>query len=124
MTNFRTRLVGLGIALLLMSGAAQARDVSDDEALYGFLAGSYWLIGKSVDSQDSFVGTVELSSKGDRLVVTRTVGGVQTVGEGRIEPLGHDGGRALRVRYVERGVAYEGTYLWQSDPDNYARLTG
>ncbi|MFA7431700.1 MAG: hypothetical protein WCZ23_16195 [Rhodospirillaceae bacterium] len=117
-----TGLVVLGLALL--SAGAEARDTSDEEMLYDFLAGSYWLIGKSLDSQDSFVGKVGLSSQGNRLIVTRTVGGAQTVGEGRIEPIGHDGGRALRVRYVERGVAYEGTYLWQSDADNYARLTG
>ncbi len=121
---FLKSLAVLGLALLSLSHGVQARDVSDDEALYGFLAGTYWLVGKALDSQDSFVGTVVLSAQPDRLTVTRRVGGVEVIGEGRIEPAGHDGGRVLRIRTVEHGVAYEGTYLWQSDADNYARLTG
>lgn len=120
------KLMILAVALALLSPAinAQARDVTETEMFYDFLAGNYWLVGKALDSQDSFVGRVKLVSQGNSLKVTRIINGVQTIGEARIEPTGLDGGQVLRLRFVEHGMAHEGTYLWQSDADNYARLTG
>lgn len=121
----RTVLKGLMIVLALASlpAAVQARDLPEEEVLGGFLAGRYQAVGKRLDSQDSYVGTVTLTSRGKTLAVTRMIDGVTTTGEAKIETAG-EGQHVLRLRFVERGVAYEGTYLWQSDLDNYARLSG
>ena len=55
----------------------------------------------------------------------RTIQGEIVKGEGKIEhALGSDETNVLRVRFVRAGQENEITYLWQSDLDNYARLSG
>ncbi|HPI92372.1 MAG TPA: hypothetical protein PLT09_13545 [Deltaproteobacteria bacterium] len=116
----------ISIAVLaLMGQPAMGDDIADDESLYGFLAGRYITIGKELNSDRTYCGKVVFSHEKGHLMVTRDIGGKISKGEGRIEhALGPDKADVLRVRFVQAGQEYEITYLWQSDLDNYARLSG
>lgn len=124
-------LVAAAMLAAMPEPAALARDEpatteagSARGAVYGFLAGSYWLIGKRPDGDVPYQGRVRLENRGDHLAVERTIAGVTSRGEARIEPLTVGEGEVLRLRFREAGTAFEATYLFQSDPDNYARLSG
>jgi hypothetical protein len=115
------------LTLLLFFNAAvhTAEPVVDETFLYDYLAGKYFLIGKSLNGDDTYLGSVVFVSRHDHLTVTRTVNGVSVKGIGHIEyALGADKASVLRVRFSQDGIEYETTYLWRGDLDNYARISG
>lgn len=113
------------MVFLLSTGTVCGADKEEIRSLYGFLAGSYTVIGKALNSRTTYQGKIELIDKGDHLIITRRIRGKAIRGIGKIEnALGADEAKVLRVRYRENGKDYEITYLWQSDLDNYARLSG
>jgi hypothetical protein len=126
------RGVGFAFVLLLLflAGSASATSptpspTSDDiDDLLGFLTGSYRLVGKELDSNKPFVGQVIINLKGKQLQVLRTVNGVTMEGVGRIEVASPESSRVLRIRFTNGNNKFEGTYLYHSDLDNYARITG
>ena len=128
----RRRAVGIGFVLLVLflAGPAPATSptpspISEDiDDLLGFLTGSYRLIGKEPDSNKPFVGRVVINQKGQQLQVLRTVNGVTIEGIGRIEKAAPESSRVLRIRFRSGNNKFEGTYLYHSDLDNYARITG
>ena len=99
---------------------------SDNEIsfLYDFLKGTYELIGRYPDSNETYTGRVEFKKSDDGIKVIRSVDGVKTEGTGKIETATADSINVLRIRFSEDGNDYEITYLISSDLDNYARLTG
>ena len=99
---------------------------SDNEIsfLYDFLKGTYELIGRYPDSNETYTGRVEFKKSDDGLKVVRFVDGAETEGTGKIETATADSIKVFRVRFNEKGSDYEITYLISSDLDNYARLTG
>lgn len=130
----RRRRQGFGLTLLLLllflAGSAPATsptpsptpDNIDD--LLGFLTGTYRLVGKELDSNKPFIGQVVINQKGDQLQVLRTVNGVTMEGVGRIEMASFATSRVLRIRFHNGNNKFEGTYLYHTDLDNYARITG
>jgi hypothetical protein len=57
--------------------------------------------------------------------VTRTVEGKTDKCAARFDTVaGSDRIPVLRMRFRFEGKEYDATYNWQSDPDNYQRLTG
>ena len=128
----RCRRVGFAFILLILflAGSASATNptpspTSDDtDDLLGFLAGSYRLVGKELDSNKPFVGRVIINLKGKQLQVLRTVNGITTEGVGRIEMAAPESSRVLRIRFSSGNNKFEGTYLYHTDLDNYARITG
>ena len=116
------------ILILSESGFATSptpSPTSDDiDDLLGFLAGSYRLVGKELDSNKPFIGQVIINLKGKQLQVLRTVNGITTEGVGRIEMAAPESSRVLRIRFGSGNNKFEGTYLYHSDLDNYARITG
>ncbi|MFH2011989.1 MAG: hypothetical protein ABIJ37_04675 [Pseudomonadota bacterium] len=114
-----------GVLLALVSQLAIADNIENHEFLYGYLAGHYIVIGKELDSEKTYYGKVVFSYEDERLIVMRDIQGQIVKGEGKIEHiLGLDEANVLRVRFVQAGKKYEITYLWRSDLDNYARLSG
>jgi hypothetical protein len=67
---------------------------------------------------------VIINLKGKQLQVVRTVNGVTMEGVGRIEVASPESSRVLRIRFTNGNNKFEGTYLYHSDLDNYARITG
>lgn len=110
------------IALIAFSGA-QAQD-DELEFLYRFLKGSYEIIGRRPDSNDTYTGKVVLRKTDGHLRVTRYINSQEIEGTGKIETTTCDKVKVLRVSFIEKGQAYEVTYLINSDLDNYGRLTG
>lgn len=92
--------------------------------LYGFLSGSYVVIGKHPDSTETYSGQMNLEECDGQLQVVRIVNGHITRGIGTIEKAAGGDATVLRIRFDRDGKSYEGTYLVDGDLDNYARLTG
>jgi hypothetical protein len=97
---------------------------NDSDFLYNFLAGSYELIGRFPDSSMTYAGKVVLIKSGDHLEVIRTIKNKVVKGTGKIETAAADKIKVLRIRFIDENKSYEGTYIIDSDLDNYARLTG
>jgi hypothetical protein len=111
--------------IVLASSNIIGQEATETELLYGFLAGSYHVMGKKPDSRETYLGRVTFTAKTDHLEVVREIGGRTVKGIGKIESaLAADEAQVLRVRFEENGRKYETTYLWRSDLDNYARLSG
>jgi hypothetical protein len=120
------QIISIAIVMLVLIGKpAMGDNIENHEFMYGYLAGHYIVFGKELYSDKTYYGKVVFSYENGRLIVTRDVDGKILKGEGRIEhALGPDGADVLRVRFVRSGQEYEITYLWRSDLDNYARLSG
>ena len=97
----------------------------DEEFLRNYVAGEYDLIGRKADSSATYNGHVTLRDEGGVLQVTRTVEGKTDKCAARFDTVaGSDRIPVLRMRFRFEGKEYDATYSWQSDPDNYPRLTG
>ena len=120
------QITAMSVVMLALAGRpVMGDDPESHEFLYGYLAGDYLVIGKELNSVKTYYGTVVFSNEKDRLIVIRDIQGETVKGEGKIEQaLGPDEAKVLRVRFVRAGQEYEVTYIWRSDPDNYARLSG
>lgn len=91
---------------------------------YDLLTGSYRLIGKLPDSNKTYTGEIELKRAKGGLDIIRHVSGRTYTGTARIETVTADNVPILRMRFSDGVTDYEGTYLWRTDLDNYARITG
>ncbi|MDY0041735.1 MAG: hypothetical protein RBS57_15585 [Desulforhabdus sp.] len=118
-----TRLVFI-VALTLVAFPCAWANEDDLESLYTFLQGTYEVIGKWPDSQQTYSGIMVLSKEADLIRVTRTISGERTEAVGKIETITADQINVLRVRFARDGEQYEAIYLIGSDLDNYGRLTG
>ena len=89
-----------------------------------FVEGKYHLVGKSLDSEETYYGNVELvASHGNRIKVRRTISGITIMGIGAIEKETADNVNVLRIRFEENDVKHEETCMIDGDLDNYARIT-
>jgi hypothetical protein len=97
----------------------------DEQFLRNYMAGEYDLIGRKADSSATYNGHVSLRDEGGVLRVTRTVEGKTDKCVARFDTVaGTDRIPVLRMHFYFDGKEYDATYRWQSDPDNYARVTG
>lgn len=111
--------------LLVASSAAVAHESDEHDGLLAFLAGNYVLIGKHLDSDDSFVGSLVLEQHGDHLAGYRLVSTVKTDVRAVIRhPACCESTHMLRLTFELDGVNLEASYLVTSDLDNYGRLSG
>ena len=103
----------------------QPSETPDDrDDLLEYLTGSYRLIGKELDSDNSFIGHVVITRKEHQLLIQRTIHGVTIQCTGTIETAQFAATKVLRIRFKTAKSNLEGTYLFCSDLDNYARITG
>ncbi len=125
------RMLLFFLAMLVMGLGSPGRcagadgKVADEESLRNFLVGEYDVIGRRPDSGKTYAGKATLRLEGEKLLVTRTIEGKTEKGTVKFDTVaGGDRIPVLRMRFKFEGEEYEATYRWQSDPDNYARLTG
>ena len=116
-------------AILLIAVSASSGETDqkplDEEFLRNYMAGEYDLIGRRADSSATYNGRVTLRDEGGLLQVTRTVEGKTDTCAARFDTVaGTDRIPVLRMHFRFDGKEYDGTYSWQSDPDNYPRFTG
>lgn len=95
----------------------------EDGFLTDFFIGNYLLIGKGVDSSDTYFGKVEIRASGHSLTMTRLIGNTKVTGIAVMASALGGEAKVLRMRFSEKGTPFEETCLWQSDLDNYARVT-
>ncbi|MBN2516503.1 MAG: hypothetical protein JXC33_10790 [Deltaproteobacteria bacterium] len=118
----RINFIAASLILIIVSGVwAQDGEV---EFLYEFLRGTYHVIGRWPDSNESYNGKLVITSKGNHLQVLRSINGEEIEGVGRIATVTADKIKVLMVEFSQRGRQYEATYIIDSDLDNFARLTG
>ena len=120
------RVMSIAVVMLVLFGQPAIGDGTENhELLYKYLAGRYIVVGKELNSEKTYYGRVVFSYEKGRLIVPRDIQGEIVKGEGKVEyAVGPDKVEVLRVRFSRLGQAYEITYLWCSDLDNYARLSG
>ena len=95
------------------------------ESDYPVISGQYEVIGRRCESGDLFAGTIAIrEDRPNVFVVTRIVGGNKIVGSGKIEFVTPDKIPVFRMRFVENGTEFEGTFLWRGDLDNDGRISG
>ena len=105
--------------MLLVSANA----FGQEEFFRDFLVGKYILVGKALDSNTTYTGKVEVYQKNGHLKVKRTTNSQVIIGKAEIEPALNGDTKVLRFRYMKASKEYEQTCLWQSDLDNYARIS-
>lgn len=115
--------------MILFADSARCADADrkplDEQFLRSYMAGEYDLIGRKADSSATYNGHVTLRDEGGVLQVIRTVEGKTDKCAARFDTVaGTDRIPVLRMRFRFDGNEYDATYSWQSDPDNYPRLTG
>ncbi len=118
------------LILLLLSGWPSAiwanpADKLPRAELVNVMQGDYVVVGKTPDSHATYSGRLTFRSRGEKLAFTCTVAGRTVRGVATLERTVM-GGQApvLRMRFVQDGQHYEGTFQWMIDLDNYARFTG
>ncbi len=112
------RLITLFLVLFIPTIAS-----AEDDFLRDFFAGEYLLLGKALDSNKTYTGKVSIYRDGNALKLKKIINGQTTIANAALEStLGGDR-KVLRIRYQQAGVNYEQTCLWQSDLDNYARIS-
>lgn len=111
--------------LLILACLPAASHAADEksEFLQMMVPGEYTVVGKTVDSDQTYHGEVSISQQDNILVVKRNINGKQTVGKGAIESAVGGDAKVLRIRYAENNINYEETCLVGSDLDNYARIS-
>ena len=110
------------ILLFVVNPGISAENETD--FLYGFLKGSYELVGRWPDSNETYSGKIILEKDHGHFNVVRLINGKKISGIGKIETATSDEVKVLRIRFKQDEREYEGTYLIGSDLDNYGRLTG
>ncbi len=97
------------VALVLIIPPIAWAESVDEQSLYNFLQGSYELIGRWPDSNETYIGMVLLKKSNHRFRVVRTVSNKRIEGVGKIETATADNVRVLRIRFSKAGRTYEGT---------------
>lgn len=113
----------LCILFAFTSTVALAQDEEFPDAQ--FFVGSYTLIGKTLNSETTFLGVLTLSvdEHGVRTFDKR-MGQTRIHGSWGLEYAIGNEVRVVRIRWEADGTKYECTYQWCMDFDSYPRLSG
>lgn len=85
--------------------------------------GKYLLVGKALDSDDTYHGKVQIQDKDGVLTVIRNINGKIINGTAAIESALNGEANVLRIRFTKNEIKYEKTCMVGSDLDNYARIS-
>jgi hypothetical protein len=97
--------------------------MGDEDFLRNYISGNYLLIGKSVDSDKTYHGNLSIRADNSQLRVTRNLNGESVDGNATIESTSSGDRSVLRIRFMQNHREYEETCLFQSDLDNYPRIS-
>ena len=117
------QLILIAVLMLVTLSSAFAEE-DESEFLYGFLEGTYAVVGRWPNSDKTYSGKVILRRNRDHLKVVRMIHGEEGEGIGNIETATADRVKVLRIHFSQGDKKYQATYLINSDLDNYGRLTG
>ncbi len=97
--------------------------IAEDDFLHMMAQGKYLLVGKGLDSDNTYHGKVEIKESNGKLTVSRNINGKISNGTAAIEPALNGDAKVLRIRFTEGEKEYEQTCMVGSDLDNYARIS-
>ncbi len=110
-------VTGISVAL-----AETGADPADEPMHWDFVPGRYTLIGRYPDSAHTYTGVARIERTGQRLRLTRHVGGRTSRVYGVVRRADPGEAWVLEFKWQERR-AMEMICLVGADLDNYARLT-
>ena len=93
------------------------------EEIYGFLAGEYLIVGKQLNSTETYQGSATIHADEDHIRIEKRIGDQQIQGKGGISRTSMVESRVLKIRFQDAGQEFEQACLFHSDMDNYARIT-
>jgi hypothetical protein len=117
-------LLPLLLVLISITNISYSKD-SEESFLAGFIMGKYHLIGKALNEDKSYIGSIEFSqneNEGD-IVFTKTIDHNKIKGTAKIEKTVSEGSNVLRLHFKSENKVFEQTCLVNSDLDNYARIS-
>lgn len=97
--------------------------IAEDDFLHMMVQGKYLLVGKGLDSNNTYHGKVEIKEINDKLFVSRIINGNTINGTAAIESVLNGDAKVLRIRFSEGETKFEQTCMVGSDLDNYARIS-
>lgn len=107
------------ILLLILSAFTHA----EEDFLEMMVQGRYLIVGKSIDSEKTYIGKVSILKEKGTLQVIRTIDGRRVKGSASIEPAIGGDTKVLRIRFKEEEKKYEETCMVSSDLDNNSRIS-
>lgn len=84
--------------------------------------GDYILVGKHPDGGAAYSGSASLQTEENNIIMKLRIGREVTSAIGHFE-VPHPPGEGAVLRFVETSNKWKSTCLWQSDLDNYFRLS-
>lgn len=96
----------------------------NENFLQEFLIGKYSVIGKMVESNDAYFGTMKVDFKNKKFEIIRKIGNISIKANGEIKKTGPEQIEVFVITFTENNTLYEITYLIDTDFDNYGRLSG
>ena len=123
--KFITYCLPVIILFLCVPAILLAQENKEDlEFYHNFLMGTYEVIGRYPDSNETYTGKVIFKKNGDILEIIRNINNKTIKGPGKIDVVTADKIKVLKVVFTENKREYEATYLIHTDLDNYGRMTG
>jgi hypothetical protein len=100
-----------------------AGNIDAKKELKKFIVGNYLLVGKAVDSQETYTGKLSIQLKNDQLFIKRHINDEVTFGQAKIKTANNGHTNLLEMNFTLLKVNYQQTCLIQGDLDNYARIS-
>lgn len=110
------------VSLILAGLPAGATDKPEDNRL-NYLKGSYAIIGKHPDSEQTYSGSITVLPHEQGLKITRVINGRSIEARGELSTATPDQIPVLRVSFKQHGKLHEETCMVSSDLDNYPRVS-
>ena len=82
----------------------------------------FW--SQNIDSNKTYSGTVTLVYNDNKFIATRIINNTIQKGIGNIEKPFIESPKVLEISFMENNQSLKVYYIWHTEFDNYARLTG
>ena len=99
-------------------------DKGENNFLSDFLVGTYTIVGKKIESSETYTGSMKIENIKGKFKVTRQIGDKKIICEAVIKEVLSGEIKIFIINYTENKIDYEISYMIDTDFDNYARLTG
>lgn len=116
-------IILIALTLLPLFVSAKEKNETENHFFADFIIGKYQLIGKSLNSDETYVGEFELVEVKRELSFIKSIDGKFVRGKATVEKTMSGSTQVLRLNYKQLNKSYEETCLFNSDLDNYARIT-
>ena len=110
------------IILIIISCTAK-HPVPDDDFLKDFIIGNYVLIGKAINSDDTYHGKVQIYKDKSNIKIKRLIDQKEIIGDAKLETTADGDATVLRINFIDNNERVNSTCLIHSDLHNYPRIT-